>query len=401
MSVIGPNPIGHHTAPLGTPLNILAAKNMSYNIGGNYDAVGKAKPIEHVELKKLGANRHYVRGDGSCWARATWQCALSQILDNEEAFKKFIKQVAEPKRGYKIPEQRAKEVIHILSQLKTIFDKNRRIEYLNHANIDDSLVFFMRHVAAEYMKNENYATGYGINLEEIKTNKNKYGGPEVIAFMRYFDLEVHYIRKSAANGIWLYNHTLTNGTTEVISLNESNPRLPRALNCIFSASEIHYEFISFNEEASLTNQIANYIETDYKLALELQKKFDKEKKLEDDACQEDGRKTELELSLRQINECNAPETTSKPKVETSQGKSLNEIDAVVTSARSTEKFSRLRKFLARLFHHTFKRDGKEYVLDFSSRIKARKIFKAQNQKVGFFAFVADKVQAYINKSGII
>ncbi|NGX41952.1 MAG: hypothetical protein K940chlam7_00226 [Chlamydiae bacterium] len=113
------------------------------------------------------------------------------MLDDNNEFDRFTGQIAHPKEGYDIPEILAKEVIHILCQLK---DKSpeKRIEYLNHTNVDTSLVFYMRHVAAEYMQKEYSIYSYQ-DIFDIKTNKGRGGATEISAFARYFNLELHLI----------------------------------------------------------------------------------------------------------------------------------------------------------------------------------------------------------------
>ncbi|MFQ5728937.1 MAG: hypothetical protein ACE5GN_01070, partial [Waddliaceae bacterium] len=133
---------------------VLNAMNMTYNAGAKMFAVGEPKNIGIKELDDIGAKRHPVLGDGSCWSRATWQCVFSQVLDDDSEFDRFVDQIAHPKEGYDIPDVLAKDVIHILYKLKGM-SQSQRFDYLNHTNVDDSLVFYMRHVAGEFMS-KNY-----------------------------------------------------------------------------------------------------------------------------------------------------------------------------------------------------------------------------------------------------
>ncbi|MBS0655005.1 MAG: hypothetical protein JSR46_04450, partial [Verrucomicrobia bacterium] len=269
MSILGGYP--HQPLGVGTHefIDINVAKQMNYSTGAHSHYVGGAKEPESQVLRDLGAKIQHVRGDGSCWARATWQCVLSQVLDDDRAFTQFVNKIAVPKKNYEISENYAKETIHILYQLRGKTPE-QRIEYLNHVKVDDSLVYFMRHVAAEYMEKENFGLVEADQLPEIKTNKNKYGGPEVIAFMRYFGLETHYIRKKP-NGEMEYQYSRGDHLIQKINLSQAGPQaIPRDKHCIFAVNELHYEFVNFENAVTMTDTMAKLIAADGQLAFDLQ-----------------------------------------------------------------------------------------------------------------------------------
>ena len=267
---------------------IQAAIQMKYNVGAPTNAVGQPKPVQISELAKLKAMRHFVKGDGSCWARALWQTVFSQVYRDPAVFDRFISKVASPQAGYDIPDHLANEVIHILHHMKEMTPAER-IDYLNHQNVDHSLIFFMRHVAAEEMRHKDELLS-AADVRDIKTNIARYGGPEIGAFNNYFNLEYHNIAKNGQK-IWHYYTKNPGKASSSKPIRELiNEPFPIPHFCMFGATSYHFEFISFEYLADLTNnapvvgaeveqcldQLARQIQEDRKLAEELQKKYDAE-----------------------------------------------------------------------------------------------------------------------------
>lgn len=259
----------------------------TFDEGRFLKAVGEPQKTNVKELDELGFKRHYVLGDGSCWARSLWQCVFAQVFSSEDKFNEFIKQIENPKPNYDIPKELSQKAHYALLQLK---DKSpeERIQYLNHAAVDDVLIFYMRHVAAEYMRN-NFAIYSDNELTEIKKDKNKYGGPEIIAFLKYFDLSRHAVVKKE-DGNWYYYEDKKDihNVFLVKNLKEHLDLLPPY--CMFGANDIHFEFLSFDKAlvstSTITPQkmndcldlIAAQIVEDHEMAEKLQKKFDEEAK---------------------------------------------------------------------------------------------------------------------------
>lgn len=231
---------------------ILAAIDMPFNerAGGKVNAYGAAQNTHIPTLDAIGARRHHVKGDGSCWSRALWQCTFSQILDNNREFYNFIDKVADPQGGFKNnPLQR--ETIHILHKLKNK-TPSQRLDYLNNRAVDETLIFFMRNVAADFMAQKGWGTA--AERADIRVNIHKYGAREVMSFANHFKLELHRIaRKDVIGGAgqWEYYYKGKNETTERRTAVKDVDLLMN--NCMFGANAAHYEFLSFDHSALVSS----------------------------------------------------------------------------------------------------------------------------------------------------
>lgn len=225
---------------------ITAAIDMPFNAcsGGKVQAYGGPEKTGIPVLDAIGARRHFIKGDGSCWARALWQCTFSQVLDNEFEFEYFIDRIANPEQGFeKNPFQ--KEAIHILYHLKRK-SPAERLDYLNHKVVDETLIYFMRGVAADFMEKKGWGTPE--EREEIRHNIHKYGAQEITAFANYFKLELHRVaQRELAGGEkdWTYYYKDKSATYE------SHKSIQKEVdclvsNCMFGANDVHYEFLSFD-----------------------------------------------------------------------------------------------------------------------------------------------------------
>ncbi|MGZ3633889.1 MAG: hypothetical protein ACXWM7_06395 [Parachlamydiaceae bacterium] len=275
------------------------SKQLPFNPGTKFRAVGEARPIDGPEFKDspfeaLGAKRHYVNGDGSCWARALWQCTFSQIFANNTTFNHFIDKINKPR---KVNEQDIQlnqypdkynldELIHILFQLKNMSEQER-IDYLNRLHVDNTLVFFMRDISAEYMKCMRWDVPPA-HILDIKQNKSRYGGPEIGAFANYFNLQTHRIVQNSQK-VWIYHYyggqPGSGYSKPIAQLIENKEPIPH--HCMFGVNDDHYEYISFDRVATdlvdsqnleksfnfLANEIAQQIEKDHLYALQLQKEL--------------------------------------------------------------------------------------------------------------------------------
>ncbi|MDP1836747.1 MAG: hypothetical protein Q8K75_12590 [Chlamydiales bacterium] len=205
--------------------------------------VGMPEAVSVPELALLGAKRHHVLGDGSCWARALWQATFSQTLDNSADFRDFVDKVAASSRDCNIPLHLVKDTIQILFKLK-LRSAKERINFLNHENIDRTLVLYMRHIAADYMS-KHYSFYSKEELKDIRTNMSRYGGPEVTAFAKHFNLAVPVIFH---DGHWKYQlqekgKGYSNSPITVSKLSSEKMIPPFVM---FGANNQHFEFLSFD-----------------------------------------------------------------------------------------------------------------------------------------------------------
>lgn len=398
---------------------IESARKMTYNPGTVSHFVGGAKLPASQALRQLGAAVHDVRGDGACWSRATWQCVFSQVLDDDQAFETFVKKIAEP-GNYKIPEKLSKETIHILFKLKEL-DAAGRIDYLNHTHVDDTLVFYMRHVAAEYMEKTGFGLIQSNQLREIKTDKYRYGGPEVIAFIRYFGLETHYITKSHT-GEPLYEYTKAGGGIERINLASTNATFPQNRHCIYAANNLHYEYITFAHEVAVTPELVDHIEKDFDLAVNLQAQF----LAEEDQVQADLALAQ-QLAAEDLNNTQPqpsppqpqpqpppsppqpqpqpspspsppqPQPSSLPK-ETKEPKIRPLKERIITRLTDYQTFKTehpIRAFVAKLFRNTYTYDNKRYVVTQAEKREIKTLLKNENQFV-WYKPIAAQIRKLIN-----
>ncbi|MCB1118744.1 MAG: hypothetical protein KDK65_02150 [Chlamydiia bacterium] len=255
-----------------------AAINRHFDPGQTFDAIGQPKTTGVAELDHLGAKRLAVKSDGVCWARATWQSTFGQILDDQHAFDAVVDQIAHPLPGYQIPDTLAQNTVHILYKLKSLSPEGR-IHYLNHKNVDDTLIFYMRHVAGEYMS-KNFSTYSAADIAAIKSQKTRWGGPESVAFTKYFHLENHTITKY--RGEWAYKKQSDPKHYPLSKIDTQKHSMPAL--CLFGVSESHFEVLSFPQQAPKTqpkvdlnracDQLAEQIEKDFAYAKELQAQFD-------------------------------------------------------------------------------------------------------------------------------
>lgn len=300
-TISGRNPFHGMEHPIGVLAphqRLEQARAMRFDLGGHRNAIGRPTLINIPELAALGARRHHVLGDGSCWARATWQCVFSQILDNEEQFNAFVAKILNPPNvnGHEFPLQPdtiqyANETIHILYQLKNM-TPDQRIAYLNHENVDTSLVMFMRHICAGYVQTRwpNHATA---NFNAIRNNFNHYcGSLEIDAFLRYFQLEKHAIDNAFDNdrnaGQWKYFWFRKHDQyTQDIPVSQLAGRdFDAGKYFIFGVNNIHYEFITFDPPQGHAQigqdlergfqTLSQLIEADFVFARMLQHEFDAE-----------------------------------------------------------------------------------------------------------------------------
>jgi hypothetical protein len=213
-------------------------------IGKRCHCVGMPETVSIPELAVLGAKRHHVLGDGSCWARALWQATFSQTLDNPTDFREFVDKVAASYRDCDIPQHLVKDTVQILFKLR-VRSAQERIDLLNHENIDKTLVLYMRHIAADYM-GKNYSFYSKGELKDIRTNMSRYGGPEITAFAKYFNLAVpvifheesHWKYQLQEKGKGYSNNPIT------ISKLSSGKAIPPFV--MFGANSQHFEFLSFD-----------------------------------------------------------------------------------------------------------------------------------------------------------
>lgn len=129
----------------GTTKNLVTKSNYEYNL-----------PTEHV-LNLLGANKNdyilvNIAGDGNCWARAGIQQALFLILNNQEIFDNFIKQIPIIAEKYKDIEGfsdrfLANDLIILLNKLKSLPPKER-LSCFNKDKVDNFLQYTFRAILA-------------------------------------------------------------------------------------------------------------------------------------------------------------------------------------------------------------------------------------------------------------
>lgn len=277
-------------------LDIEEARRPHFNPGVIKNCVGHSQLAQQPVLANLGAQRQWIEGDGSCWARSLWQVVFNTIFNDAGEYDRFVENVAKSPYvfhgdpiGINVDQELAKKTIKILHLLESM-DAYQRIDYLNHENVDDTLVSFMRHVAGEYTRdNRIFAT-------EEEINKIKYthrsGGSEMDAFMSHFQLTWHSVCKVGEN--WIYRKTSPKipniaRLDNPININnlENKPRV-----AMFGVNGDHFEVISFPMDITQNNDIVGErIETpnvlnafdDYAFAQNLQAEFDKiEKQIKDD-----------------------------------------------------------------------------------------------------------------------
>jgi len=203
-------------------------------------AYGRPETAWDPELSRAGAKRHFVKGDGSCWARATWMCVLSQILDDPQKFDQFVRRVGESPQSLGVPVGLAGKVQLILEQLRAM-SWDERYVLLNHENVDRDLVFFMRRVAGEMMA--RHASIYTQkDIEGIKRDIHRFGGPESTFFARYFEVELHLVTKRGNRWVYQMKEAGKNYYEHPVELRSANIG---GRMCLFGVSDAHFEFLSF------------------------------------------------------------------------------------------------------------------------------------------------------------
>lgn len=163
-----------------------------------------------------GAYIRKINGDGACWVRALWQDVFNQILDNSEAFDAFIQKVYDS-RSLKMMsphpkvDQLVEKIMGILFHLKNLKVEEKRIDYLNCINVDTTLNFFMRCVAAAQIEKEQESGYYqsleATHLKKIRLEERAFGfGAEITAFASYFNLKTCVVKEkeTLTEKEWVY-----------------------------------------------------------------------------------------------------------------------------------------------------------------------------------------------------
>lgn len=241
-------PMDFSVVPANEKTFVDQCKAMNFNAGQiepHHRRIGKPEAIEAIP----GAFRQSISTDGSCWSRCLWQNVFNQILNDPKEFDDFIHRIVESTQTIKIPEDLIKGTIFILHHMKAL-SENERIEYLNHNNVDKTLILYMRHIAADYME-KNFATYTPAEIQDIRTNIHRYGGPEINAFARYFNLATHRIVKNG-EGNWVYSYKPKNSNSTIEGINIQDVQFGFFnQKIIFGVNDVHYEVISF------PNQVKN------------------------------------------------------------------------------------------------------------------------------------------------
>lgn len=250
-------------------------------------------------------SRQYIRGDGSCWARALWQNTLNQIFNDPNEFDRFIEKVANSHHEMNVPKDLVENTIHILYHLKSLSNVDR-IRYLNHEKVDQTLIYFMRNIAGEFMS-KTFGTSQK-DVIDIKTNLQRYGGTEITSFARHFDIAVQNVFKRN-DGKWVYSEKPKgqNYNNLEIDIGKINFNYDNRI-LMFAANNSHFEIINFSEIARKNRMIS-----DLELARQLQKSDDETEALiqqlqNEDTCDEN--KESLPSSIRtSVGEESLQETT--------------------------------------------------------------------------------------------
>ncbi|MBA3721096.1 MAG: hypothetical protein H0W88_01675 [Parachlamydiaceae bacterium] len=239
---------------------IEAGQRLNFDLGDQSRYIGSPEEIKEIP----GAFRQHIKPDGSCWARALWQNTMSQVFIDPQEFDDFIAKIARTQHENNVPKKLVEGTIHILCAMRNQTDA-QRIEYLNHVNVDNTLVFYARHVAANYME-KNFTFYTAADLEDIRTNIHRYGGPEVNAFARHFNLAVYTISKRSDTNRWMYIEQLKTDRFARVGIHvESAEFNLNNRKIMFGVHDKHFEVISFPDVV-----LVNQNESDEKLVARLQ-----------------------------------------------------------------------------------------------------------------------------------
>jgi hypothetical protein len=288
------SPVGGNIGPQFDPIQdfIKQSVNLEFNPGPAVYRVGHPEPLSIPGFEGItGVQRHYIYGDGSCWSRALWQDILNQILHDPHEFNAFIQKVAQSTTDLNIDAPLAQATINMLYKIRSLSPENR-IEYLNHDNVDRTLIFFMRHVAGEFMS-RNFSIYDPETIDDIKTNINRYGGPEINAFARYFNLATHLIHQQKLlnqhNMEWFYREKPKNTTqSTLIPVSQLNMNINHQM-VMFAANDFHFEVINFTnavriKQFQLDEAMAKQVEEEWnkKTPEELEAEKQKQEQIEKD-----------------------------------------------------------------------------------------------------------------------
>lgn len=167
---------------------------------------GRAIPIPlrlcSTYQTSMTITRQYVKADGSCWSRSTWQSILNQGLKDDN-FSGFMTRIATRATELQVNEGILKNTLTILHQLKSCPDEDSRRNLLNHEEIDKTLISFMRHVDFQTEVVVNKCEAQNAHLIKNRDDHSQdCGTPTLRNVAKFFDSQVKVLEENEKTHTW-------------------------------------------------------------------------------------------------------------------------------------------------------------------------------------------------------